>query len=128
MSHHVLAHGAFEGSWSWKNIPSELRKIGHEVTAVDLPGSLGNDRTIPEVSMESYVGTVAESFIAKITVSDEKFGSIPKTYIRTDIDKVLTPAQQNEMVENWKTDQIFVLNSRHFPALYVPQYLVGAMI
>ncbi len=236
MSHYILVHGAFEGSWSWENITPELEKNGHEVTVVDLPGSLGNERAIAGVTMESYVDTVVgaisklegqvilvghsmagavisqvteaipkkierlvyvtafllkngdsvfeamqrdtagqflprlafsedqssatsdeatwrevafhdvdetsilealplltgpqatEPFMAKANISDERFGSVPKTYIRTDIDKMLTPTLQDEMVKNWKVDQIHILNSGHFPALSVPQQLVGAML
>jgi len=236
MSHYVLVHGAFEGSWSWENITPELTKNGHEVTVVDLPGSPGNKRIIPEVTMEGYVDAVVgaisklerqvvlvghsmagavisqvaelipekierlvyvtafllkdgdsvleamqrdaagqflprlafaddqssatsdeatwrevafhdvdepsilealpllrgpqatEPFMAKVNVTDERFGTVPKTYIRTDIDKMLTPTLQDEMVENWKVDQIHVLNSGHFPAMSVPKQLASAML
>lgn len=61
MTHYILVHGAWEGSWSWNNITPELEKNGHEVTVVDLPGSIGNERVIPEVTMASYVDTVVDA-------------------------------------------------------------------
>lgn len=236
MSHYILVHGAFEGAWSWDNITPKLLKKGHQATAVNLPGSPGNERDIPGVTMKSYIDTVVdeiakleskvvlvghslagavisqvaeaipdnierlvyvtafmlqngdsaldamqrdkagqflprlafsddqtsatsdeatwrevafhdvnetsilealpllrgpqatEPFMAKVAVSEARFGSIPKTYIRTDIGKMLTPTLQDEMLKNWRVDQIHVLNSGHFPALSLPDQLVQAMI
>lgn len=33
----VLVHGSYHGAWCWDRLTSELEKLGHEVTAVDLP-------------------------------------------------------------------------------------------
>lgn len=236
MSHYVLVHGAWEGSWTWGNTSPELERRGHTVTAVDLPGSHGSPLAIPHVTMESYVRTVAdlvrrldrkvilvghslagavisqvaermpekierlvyvaafllkdgdsvleamqrdpdgeflpaltfsedqsyamaaepilrniafhdveeedirhalplmaakqatEPFMAKVIVSEGKFGSVPKTYVRTTIDKITSPALQDEMIANWDVDTVRVLPSGHFPTLSMPGELVEAML
>ena len=69
-----------------------------------------------------------EPFMAKVAVSNERFGSVPKTYIRTDIDKMLTPTLQDEMLDNWDVDHVHTLNSGHFPALSLPEKLVEAIL
>ena len=236
MSHYILVHGAWEGAWSWENTTPELEKQGHRVTAIDLPGSVGNQQAIPEITMEGYVKTVADvitaldhkvvlvghsmagaiisqvaermpekierlvyvaafllkngdsvleamqrdpdgeylpalvfaedqsyamapeaalrsiafhyvdetsiqhalprmaekqatqPFMAKVAVSDERFGSVPKTYIRTTDDKITSPALQDEMVANWEVDTVHVLASGLFPALSMPQELASSML
>ncbi|MDH3597196.1 MAG: alpha/beta fold hydrolase [Rhodospirillales bacterium] len=236
MSHYVLVHGAWEGSWTWENTSSELERQGHAVTAIDLPGSHGNKQAIPQVTMASYVKTVAEAierldhkvvlaghslagavisrvaelmpekierliyvaafllkngdsvleamqrdpggeflpeltfsedqsyamasertlrdiafhdvedkdirrslplmaekqatepFMAKVVVSDGRFGSVPKTYIRTTIDKITSPALQDEMIANWEVESVHVLPSGHFPTLSMPERLAELML
>ena len=34
----VLVHGGFHGAWCWERVISELEDLGHQATAVDLPG------------------------------------------------------------------------------------------
>jgi pimeloyl-ACP methyl ester carboxylesterase len=236
MTHYILVHGAWEGSWTWEYTVPFLKQHGHRVTAIDLPGSLGNAEAIPEVTMARYVETVAgvirpldhkvvlaghsmagavisqvaelipekverlifaaafllkdgdtvlaamqrdpageflpeitfsedqsyasaseetfrdkafhdvdealirhsfplmmerqatEPFLAKAILSDKKFGSVPKTYIRTSIDKMVSPVLQEEMIGNWEVDQVHVLPSGHFPTLSMPEKLAEAML
>ena len=35
--HLVLIHGSYFGSWCWRDVTPELERLGHRVTAVDLP-------------------------------------------------------------------------------------------
>ncbi|MGI9302324.1 MAG: alpha/beta fold hydrolase [Gammaproteobacteria bacterium] len=53
----------------------------------------------------------SEPFLTRLAVSNENFGSVPKTYIRTNIDKMISPALQNTMIVNWEVDSIFDLES-----------------
>lgn len=231
MKHFMLVHGAWEGSWSWEDTAPVLEHNGHTVTAVDLAGSYSNQQPISQVTMASYVKTVAdlvrsldhpvvlvghsmagavisqvaellpekierlvyvaafllsngdsvleamkrdpageflpklvfsddetavsaseatlrnvafhdvagktirsalkrmaeqqatEPFVAKVAVSEENFGTVPKTFIRTDLDKMVTPALQEEMLRNWKVEQVHRLPSGHFPTLSMPEEL-----
>lgn len=34
----VLVHGGFHGAWCWERVLPELRQLGHEAIAIDLPG------------------------------------------------------------------------------------------
>lgn len=65
--------------------------------------------------------------MARASLSQQRFGSVPKTYIRTTIDKITSPALQDEMVANWPVDRIHVLASGHFPALSMPEELAAVM-
>ena len=69
-----------------------------------------------------------EPFMAKVVVSDENFGSVPKTYIRTSIDKVTSLTLQDTMIANWKVETVLDLESGHFPAFSVPEKLADLML
>jgi len=58
MARFVLVHGAFVGGWCWEPVVELLERDGHDVIALDLPGS-GADRTpVEEVTLEAYVDRV----------------------------------------------------------------------
>lgn len=235
MAHYVLVHGAWEAAWSWDETRLELEKQGHRVTALDLPGTKGNQRAIAQVTFDSYVQSVVdviggldhkvflvghslagavisqvaeqipekiekliyaagfllrsgdsviaamqrdpdgeflpelnfsedqtsvtaapqlwrdkafhdvdetkiakvlplvdhaqatEPFMTNVELSMSKFGSVPKVYIRTSLDKMVSPKLQEEMLGNWHTDQVHVLPSGHFPTLSMPGKLADLM-
>ncbi len=61
MSRYILIHGAWHGAWCWTKIISLLKSKGHNVEAIDLPGS-GNDKTpIPQVTLDAYTKKVCET-------------------------------------------------------------------
>ncbi len=35
----ILVHGGFHGAWCWDKMVPQLERLGHEVLAIDLPGS-----------------------------------------------------------------------------------------
>ena len=69
-----------------------------------------------------------EPFMAKVTVTEQNFGSVPKTYIRTSIDRVTTPALQDRMIANWEVETVHHLESGHFPALSMPGKLADLLL
>ena len=69
-----------------------------------------------------------EPFAAKVQLSDEKFGSVRKIYIRTALDKMVSPKLQDEMVGNWHVDAVHVLQAGHFPTLSMPNELAELML
>jgi pimeloyl-ACP methyl ester carboxylesterase len=60
----VLVHGAFNGAWCWHRVIPGLRAAGHEVEAVDLPGSGDDDTPVAEVTLERYGDRVCEALAA----------------------------------------------------------------
>lgn len=69
-----------------------------------------------------------EPFMAKIAVSDARFGSVPKTYIRTSIDKMVSPILQDEMLAATKVDRVRTLVSGHFPTLSMADELADLIL
>ncbi len=60
MSTYILVHGAWHGAWCWDKVVSLLKSKGHNVEAIDLPGS-GQDTTpINEVTLDSCAQKVCE--------------------------------------------------------------------
>ncbi|MFT7594686.1 MAG: pimeloyl-ACP methyl ester carboxylesterase [Paracoccaceae bacterium] len=237
MTHFVLVHGAWEGAWSWDKIQPTLEQNGNKVTAIDLPGSPGNQQPLAQVTLDNYVQTVAgaisaldhrvvlvghslagaiisnvaeaipdkierlvyvtafllengdsiwnamprdpggeflpelifaedqshasaseatwrskafhdvteadiqnalprvnglaqatQPFLATVSVSEARFGTVSKTYIRTSIDKMVSPALQDEMLAATKVDTVHTLVSGHFPTLSVPSELADLIL
>ncbi len=56
----ILVHGAWGSALSWGPVARALRRAGHDVVAIDLPGH-GDDATPPdEVTLEDYIDRVEE--------------------------------------------------------------------
>jgi alpha-beta hydrolase superfamily lysophospholipase len=60
MSHYVLVHGAWEESGMWDRVAPILRKAGHAVTAVDLPGHGANRKPDSVVTTQSYLQALVD--------------------------------------------------------------------
>lgn len=110
----------FSEDQSYATVPEQtLRNIGFH----DVDGKI-IQRVLPLMAEQQ----ATEPFMAKVAVSDKNFGSVPKTYIRTTIDKVTSPALQDSMIANWKVEKVHNLDSGHFPAFSVPEKLAELML
>jgi len=65
-----------------------------------------------------------QPFMAEAQLSEDRFGSVAKHYIKASIDKVISPAAQDKMLTNWQVDGVFTLESGHFPLTSIPDELV----
>lgn len=54
----VLVHGGFHGAWCWEKLVPELRSLGYETLAIDLPGH--GTRLAERGTLDSYRHAVAE--------------------------------------------------------------------
>lgn len=86
-----------------------------------------------DVDDEAYLDSIVpkllikqatEPFIAEAQLSEDKFGSVAKYYIKASIDKVISPSAQDKMLTNWPVDKVFTLKSGHFPLTSIPEELV----
>lgn len=86
-----------------------------------------------DVDDEAYLNSIVprflfkqatEPFMAKAQLTEEKYGSVEKHYIKASIDKVITPAAQEKMLNNWQVNNVFRLESGHFPLTSIPEKLV----
>ncbi|KAE9629030.1 alpha/beta fold hydrolase [Parasedimentitalea maritima] len=94
-------------------------KAFHDVLDQDIQSALHMVQDLPQAT---------EPFLAKVAVSDEIFGRVPKVYIRTSLDRMVSPKLQQKMLENWKVEQIHTLSAGHFPTLSVPAQLVEHLL
>lgn len=69
-----------------------------------------------------------EPFMAKVVLTTNNFGSVPKTFIRTSLDKMVSPILQDEMLEGVTVDKVLVAQSGHFPTLSMPKTLVDLLL
>ena len=54
MSHYILVHGVWEESGMWDNVSPILRRSGHTVTAVDLPGHGANKNSVSQTHKSRF--------------------------------------------------------------------------
>jgi pimeloyl-ACP methyl ester carboxylesterase len=115
-----LPNIVFSEDQSYATLPEEtLRKAGfHDV----------DEKVIQQVLPNIVEKQSTDPFLAKVMVGEENFGSVPKTYIRTTIDKVTTPDLQDRMIANWKVDVVQNLEAGHFPAFSVPKELADLLL
>jgi pimeloyl-ACP methyl ester carboxylesterase len=78
------------------------------------------DRLVPHFLFKQST----EPFMAEVQLTEEKFGSVHKVYIRASVDKVLTPALQDKMIQSWNINKVVILESGHFPLNSIPAALV----
>lgn len=86
-----------------------------------------------DVADETYLNRIVpkflfkqatEPFMVNAQVTEAKFGSVKKHYIKASIDKVISPAAQEKMLRNWQIESVFTLESGHFPLTSIPEKLV----
>jgi len=86
-----------------------------------------------DIKDEAYLNNIVPNFLfkqatqpfmAEAKLSEAKFGSVAKYYIKASIDKVISPSAQDEMINNWPVNKVFTLNAGHFPLTSIPEELV----
>jgi pimeloyl-ACP methyl ester carboxylesterase len=60
-----LVHGAWHGAWCWAPVVDELRALGHEAVAMDLPTE------DPSAGVEEYAATVLDALDAAVSSTDD---------------------------------------------------------
>lgn len=110
----------FSDDQSFATVPEQaLRNVGfHDV----------DENAIRRVLPLMAERQATAPFMAQVVVSEENFGSVPKSYIRTAIDKVTSPALQDRMISNWPVESVLDLQSGHFPAFSVPEDLAALLL
>lgn len=82
MARFLLVHGSCHGSWCWRDLTPELQARGHEVHALDLPGSPGHPMPHAEVTLDICSRTVAdalEALAGPAVVVGHSWGGYPIT-------------------------------------------------
>jgi hypothetical protein len=87
------------------------------------------EESVIEAALPYFVDKQStEPFLSPVKMSEEKFGTVPKTYIRTTLDRVTTPALQDRLISNWNVDVVYNLESGHFPNFSVPAELAELLL
>lgn len=94
-----------------------------EALYADVPVEVA-DAATSMLNADAPVGMAAEA----ITVSRERFGSIPRTYVLCTQDRMLTPALQREVVRDIdsrsvEATRVVELHSSHSPFLSQPEHV-----
>lgn len=82
MANFLLVHGPWQGKWVWPAVSAELTMRGHEVHAIDLPGS-GDDTTpLGEVTLAMYADAILRAVKAigkRVTLVGHSMGGVAVT-------------------------------------------------
>lgn len=62
-----------------------------------------------------------------VTVTDERFGTVRRVYVRCENDRAITPTQQRTMCEERSVDEELTLTASHSPFLAVPTETATAL-
>ena len=66
--------------------------------------------------------------MSSITTTPERWGSVPRAYIRCDLDRAITPAEQDRMVAQVGVDIVAELPASHSPQLSMPDQLARTLV
>ncbi len=69
-----------------------------------------------------------EPFGAPVQITNERFGNLPRAYIKCMRDKITTPQAQQRMIEAFPCEQVFELEADHAPFLSRPEELSEALL
>ena len=69
-----------------------------------------------------------ESAMAKLELSDAKFGAVPKFYIECTEDRAVTPFIQQKMYTETPCDKVYQMETSHSPFFSRPQELVDLFL
>lgn len=86
------------------------------------------EKTIQKILPKMADKQATQPFMTKVNLSEEKFGSVSKVYIKTAYDRVMSPASQDRMIEGWPVEKVHTLESGHFPGLSVPEKLAEMIL
>jgi len=113
----LFAKIIFSDDQSYTTLTSDLVR---NILLHDVTDKVRLERLIPEFLMEQST----QPFMASAQLSEEKFGSVEKYYIRASLDKVLSPSLQEKMLSNWDVEKVYTLESGHFPLTSMADRLV----
>ncbi len=75
---------------------------------------------VAELTPHFFMEQATEPFMAPARLTESRFGSVPKFYIRASLDKVMSLALQDRLITNWDVERVMTLDSSHFPLLSTP--------
>lgn len=83
MSEIMLIHGAWQGSWVWKEVQDNLEVLGHVVHTPDLNEGLSESNALrADGSLEGYVSKITDALeksSSAVTLIAHSMGGIPST-------------------------------------------------
>jgi pimeloyl-ACP methyl ester carboxylesterase len=87
----------------------------------------GNDQVKQRV-IDHYRPEPAIPFTGKVTLTKEHFGSVPKVYIKTLQDIVISPALQDRMIAGAEIQTVENINTSHSPFLSKPHEVSALLL
>ena len=106
-----------DGSSAWVHADHAHSAFAHDVPAADFDDAAKH--MVPEPTAPLSVGP---------TLTVERFGSVPRFYVHTTLDRALTWEAQRWMVETVGVDGTASLDTSHVPNFSVPKLLAAELV
>lgn len=79
MAKFLLIHGASHGAWCWERVIPALADLGHDATAIDLPGHGADQTPRNTVRLADYTRAVLDHLTTESILVGHSFGGFPIT-------------------------------------------------
>ena len=86
--HLLFVHGAWHGSWCWRDVESILRADGWEVSTVDLPSAADNGGLAGMYDDAAVIGERLAMVDGDVAVVAHSYGGIPATQAASAVNNV----------------------------------------
>ena len=116
----LLPNIVFSEDQSYATINADLVR---DLLLHDVEDKQRVERLIPEFLFKQATAP----FMAPVDLSEEKFGSVAKYYVRATRDKVMSQSLQDRMLTHWPVEQVITLDSGHFPLTSMAETLSEAI-
>lgn len=58
MASFLLVHGSYQGAWCWRDVLPAMTALGHQVTAIDLPGHGADPTPIKNITFAGFLNAI----------------------------------------------------------------------
>lgn len=62
-----------------------------------------------------------------VSITEERFGSVPRTFVVCEHDRTISPTHQRTMIEERGCDEVMALEASHSPFLSIPEELAATL-
>ncbi|MFG5381464.1 hypothetical protein [Yoonia sp. R2-816] len=131
MEHFLLIHGSWHGAWCWHKIAPRLIAAGHSVSVPDLLGRGANRRWSHLVSLNAmvrHIGGTLRPALTRLKLSADRYGAVPRAYIRLTEDRAVTPQLQDKCIEKVGVDRVEDIKASHSAYFSRPDVLTQTIL
>lgn len=118
----VDGYGMIPHDWRMGNPHAKLARLPKEVFDIKDKSGVAITNVEPEKSFKEI--ECVDALFGKVNISNARWGSLPRYYIKTTEDVALPTSKQEEMLKMLPCKGVYEVKSGHVPQLQVPELLL----